>query len=468
MGNPWTCGRGRGLSAILEPSGTRADGSRSALIVIQDQDPLTHAKANHGSHGTSSFPGPRRGTRAQGAQAGDRLLPPAQRPEGGPAPRSSVPRVVVCVAYHVGLQERTSGTDRVCPLLRAHDVPGNEERPQLRHPAPGDRCPVQRVHVGGHDGLLRDGLQRVPGAGPLSGGRAAGVPALGPRSSQVRHRARGRQERAAAERGQRALRAGRGDPAGPGLPQGPPVFLVGDRLDEGPELRLAGRPEGVLRRVLPSRQRHALPGGRLRHRAGEGPDRQVLRAPGRRPAARGGRGACRAGARRPRWSWPTRCKLPRIHWAWPTVAEDHPDAPALDLLATVLAGGETSRLYKTLVRDLRLAKDVSADNDTKEIAGFFTLQATAAEGKSTDEIEKVFAEEIGRLQHEPPSPAEIARVLARIETGSLRRAHHGRSAGRSRSAPGSPSTTIPSTTARSSPATSRSRRPTSSAWPRST
>ena len=72
--------------------------------------------------------------------------------------------------------------------------------------------------------------------------------------------------------------------------------------------------------------------------------------------------------------------LPRIHWAWETVADDHPDAPALDLLAIVLAGGETSRLYKSLVRDLRLAKDVSADNDTKEIAGLFTLNCDGGRG----------------------------------------------------------------------------------------
>ena len=110
-------------------------------------------------------------------------------------------------------------------------------------------------------------------------------------------------------------------------------------------------------------------------------------------------------------------KLPRIHWSWPTVADDHPDSPALDMLATVLAGGETSRLYKTLVRDLRLAKDVSAANDTKEIAGLFNLQATAAEGKTTADIESEFQKEIARLRAEPPSPAELARVLARLETG---------------------------------------------------
>ncbi|MGZ3486512.1 MAG: M16 family metallopeptidase, partial [Isosphaeraceae bacterium] len=110
-------------------------------------------------------------------------------------------------------------------------------------------------------------------------------------------------------------------------------------------------------------------------------------------------------------------KLPRIHWSWPTVADDHPDSPALDMLATVLAGGETSRLHKTLVRDLRLAKDVSAANDTKEIAGLFNLQATAAEGKTTADIESEFQKEIARLRAEPPSPAELARVLARLETG---------------------------------------------------
>jgi zinc protease len=114
-------------------------------------------------------------------------------------------------------------------------------------------------------------------------------------------------------------------------------------------------------------------------------------------------------------------QLPRIHWAWPTVAEEHPDAPPLVFLATVLAGGETSRLYKTLVRDLRIAKDVSADNDSKEIAGFFTVEATAAEGKPTSEIEPVFQKEIARLREEAPTPAEITRVLARIETSHYAR-----------------------------------------------
>ena len=55
-----------------------------------------------------------------------------------------------------------------------------------------------------------------------------------------------------------------------------------------------------------------------------------------------------------------RVQLPRVYWNWPAVAADHPDAPALDLLARVLAGGETSRLHHELVLEKRLSKDVSA------------------------------------------------------------------------------------------------------------
>ena len=87
------------------------------------------------------------------------------------------------------------------------------------------------------------------------------------------------------------------------------------------------------------------------------------------------------------------------------------------MLSVVLAGGETSRLYKTLVRDLRLAKDVTADCDTKEIAGLFTLQATAAQGKTTADIESEFQKEITRLRRRAAQPRRTGRVLARIETG---------------------------------------------------
>ncbi len=114
-------------------------------------------------------------------------------------------------------------------------------------------------------------------------------------------------------------------------------------------------------------------------------------------------------------------QLPRVYWAWPSVADDHPDSPALDLLASILAGGEASRLHKALVLDRQIAKDVDATNETKEIAGLFRIEATAAEGKDPTESEKVIAEEIERLRNEPPTAAELERYLATYEKGTYTR-----------------------------------------------
>src|SRR5207244_3434242 len=108
-------------------------------------------------------------------------------------------------------------------------------------------------------------------------------------------------------------------------------------------------------------------------------------------------------------------QLPRVYWAWPTVADDHPDAPPLHLLASILADGEASRLYRVLIRDARIAQDVAAASETKEHAGLFTLQATAAQGKTPADIERVFAAEIERVRTAAPTEDEVQRAQAKFE-----------------------------------------------------
>lgn len=44
-----------------------------------------------------------------------------------------------------------------------------------------------------------------------------------------------------------------------------------------------------------------------------------------------------------------RVQLPRSYYTWPTVKLFAPDDAALDVLASVLASGKNSRLYKRLV-----------------------------------------------------------------------------------------------------------------------
>ena len=110
-----------------------------------------------------------------------------------------------------------------------------------------------------------------------------------------------------------------------------------------------------------------------------------------------------------------RVSLPRVYWAWPTLADENADAPALELLANVLTDGDAARLHRALVLDSRVAKDVSASSDTKEAGGLFTIEATAAEGKSLAEVEAILNKELDRLKKEPPTQAELTRALAKYE-----------------------------------------------------
>ncbi|CAN5882606.1 pitrilysin family protein [soil metagenome] len=111
-----------------------------------------------------------------------------------------------------------------------------------------------------------------------------------------------------------------------------------------------------------------------------------------------------------------RVQLPRVYWAWPTVAEDHPDAPALDLLAAILADGEASRLYQALVREERVSSDVDASSDTKEIDGLFLIQSTTGEGRPVEEVEAILTREIARLRAVAPTAEEFDRALAKFES----------------------------------------------------
>ena len=84
-------------------------------------------------------------------------------------------------------------------------------------------------------------------------------------------------------------------------------------------------------------------------------------------------------------------------------------------MADLLGNGKTSRLYKTLVYQRRVATEVAAFQQSRELAGFFQIVATAAPGHTLDELEAVIVEEVARLADEGPTPEELARVTAQAE-----------------------------------------------------
>jgi zinc protease len=110
-----------------------------------------------------------------------------------------------------------------------------------------------------------------------------------------------------------------------------------------------------------------------------------------------------------------RVELPRLYVAWLTPAMFADGDADLDLATDLLANGKTSRLYRRLVFEQRIATDVSASQNSREIAGYTQITATAAPGRTLDEIEAVIVEEVARLAAEGPTDDEIERGRVQAE-----------------------------------------------------
>lgn len=103
---------------------------------------------------------------------------------------------------------------------------------------------------------------------------------------------------------------------------------------------------------------------------------------------------------------------PRVYFAWSTPALYADGDAALDVLASVLSDGKTSRLYKPLVFDKKLAKDVSAYQMSSQLGSVFVVQATAADKKtSADQLAKDLLATLRSALAKPPTADELQRSL---------------------------------------------------------
>jgi len=110
-----------------------------------------------------------------------------------------------------------------------------------------------------------------------------------------------------------------------------------------------------------------------------------------------------------------RVELPRLYLAWRTPRLFADGDAGMDILAEVLTGGKTSRLYRTLVHERRIATDVSAAQGSRELAGWFCITATVAPGYEVDELERAIGDELAALAATGPDSGEIERCLTQVE-----------------------------------------------------
>jgi zinc protease len=108
-------------------------------------------------------------------------------------------------------------------------------------------------------------------------------------------------------------------------------------------------------------------------------------------------------------------ELPRLYLNWLSPAIFADGDADLDLVADVLADGKSSRLYKRMVYERRIATDVTAAQQSRELSGFFQVIATAAPGHTLAELEQVMTAELAQVAGSGPTGAELRRSLAQAE-----------------------------------------------------
>ena len=116
-----------------------------------------------------------------------------------------------------------------------------------------------------------------------------------------------------------------------------------------------------------------------------------------------------------------RVELPRLYLSWCAPALFALGDAELDLLGEILAGGKSSRLYRQLVLDRRIATDVSAGQASRELGGTFSIVATAAPGHTLAELEAVIADELTRMQADGPTLDEVQRSQTGLEANFIYR-----------------------------------------------
>lgn len=96
---------------------------------------------------------------------------------------------------------------------------------------------------------------------------------------------------------------------------------------------------------------------------------------------------------------------------------NHADVPALDLAATLLGQGESSRLNQRILRERALVTDASAYAYTPHDEGMFTVGATTAPEKLTQAVDALL-EETYRLGFEEVSDEEIQKAFVLLESNT--------------------------------------------------
>jgi zinc protease len=110
---------------------------------------------------------------------------------------------------------------------------------------------------------------------------------------------------------------------------------------------------------------------------------------------------------------------PLLAIAWHAPPTGHADAEALDVASEILSSGRTSRLYRRLVYDQQKALFASGAYWELHRAGVFYAMAGVRPGKSVEEVEDLFLDEIARLRRDPVDAQELEKAKRSLEVALI-------------------------------------------------
>ena len=108
-----------------------------------------------------------------------------------------------------------------------------------------------------------------------------------------------------------------------------------------------------------------------------------------------------------------KANLPAVAQVYRVPSYDDPDMPALELLATILGQGESSRLNRVLARDTKAAAAAQAMLNPfgpRRGPGIFLFFTIANQGVGTDSLDSLLAAEIARVGAEGVTAQELTKA----------------------------------------------------------
>jgi predicted Zn-dependent peptidase len=115
-------------------------------------------------------------------------------------------------------------------------------------------------------------------------------------------------------------------------------------------------------------------------------------------------------------------ELAKVVMAWQSPRHFGAGDAELDLLATALATGKASRLYKALVYEQKLAQQVAAAQESGTLGSRFTVEVLARPGVSLDALELAIDKELDKARTSALADEELERAKNQFETAFVVRA----------------------------------------------